>query len=692
MRIAFSTIGCPDFDWVDIYTMAKDFQFDGIEIRGIGRNIHAVTAAPFTPRRINQTIRKLSDLRLTIPCLSSSTPLKDEADREAAILEITEYIELAGRLGASYIRVLADREPQPEGEVDDEKIARALLLLADRAKGKGVKLLVETNGVYADTARLRKLLDRVNRPEVAALWDIHHPYRFFHEQPEATVQNLGRYIRHVHAKDSVVEDGRIVYKMMGEGDLPIYRMLDCLRESDYDGFVSLEWVKRWMPDLTDAGIVFPHFAHFVKTYSAQCLQTDNRGTGKYPWPKEHLIDLTFPEVLDRIVKEFPDQFAFRYTTCDYTRTYSEFRDDVDLFARSLIAMGVKRGDHVAIWATNIPQWFITFWAAVEIGAVLVTVNTAYKVHEAEYLLRQSDTHTLIMIDGYKDSNYVEIINEVCPELKSTAPGELFSKRLPYLRNVISCESEQPGCFTWEGALALAKDVPMSEVHQRARQLDRHDVCNMQYTSGTTGFPKGVMLTHYNVVNNGKAIGDCMDLSSYDQLMIQVPMFHCFGMVLAMTAAMTHATTMSPIPYFSPKVSLECIRKEPITAFHGVPTMFIAMLEHPDFEKTDFSRVRTGIMAGSPCPVKVMQEVFERMHMTEVCITYGQTEASPATTMSKTTDPIEVRVNTVGGPMFAVECKIVDPETGEELSDDVDGEFCARGYNIMKGYYKMPEAT
>jgi len=692
MRIAFSTIGCPDFDWVDIYTMAKDFQFDGIEIRGIGRNIHAVTAAPFTPRRINQTIRKLSDLRLTIPCLSSSTPLKDEADREAAILEITEYIELAGRLGASYIRVLADREPQPEGEVDDEKIARALLLLADRAKGKGVKLLVETNGVYADTARLRKLLDRVNRPEVAALWDIHHPYRFFHEQPEATVQNLGRYIRHVHAKDSVVEDGRIVYKMMGEGDLPIYRMLDCLRESDYDGFVSLEWVKRWMPDLTDAGIVFPHFAHFVKTYSAQCLQTDNRGTGKYPWPKEHLIDLTFPEVLDRIVKEFPDQFAFRYTTCDYTRTYSEFRDDVDLFARSLIAMGVKRGDHVAIWATNIPQWFITFWAAVEIGAVLVTVNTAYKVHEAEYLLRQSDTHTLIMIDGYKDSNYVEIINEVCPELKSTAPGELFSKRLPYLRNVISCESEQPGCFTWEGALALAKDVPMSEVHQRARQLDRHDVCNMQYTSGTTGFPKGVMLTHYNVVNNGKAIGDCMDLSSYDQLMIQVPMFHCFGMVLAMTAAMTHATTMSPIPYFSPKVSLECIRKEPITAFHGVPTMFIAMLEHPDFEKTDFSRVRTGIMAGSPCPVKVMRDVFEKMHMTEVCITYGQTEASPATTMSKTTDPIEVRVNTVGGPMFAVECKIVDPETGEELPDNVDGEFCARGYNIMKGYYKMPEAT
>ena len=431
----------------------------------------------------------------------------------------------------------------------------------------------------------------------------------------------------------------------------------------------------------------------MQTYSAQCLQTDDRGTGKYLWPKEHLIDLTFPEVLDRVVKEFPDQYAFRYTTCDYTRTYAQFRDDVDQFARALIAMGVKKGDHVAIWATNIPQWFITFWASARIGAVLVTVNTAYKVHEAEYLLRQSDTHTLVMIDGYKDSNYVQIINEICPELKTTAPGELFSKRLPHLRNIITCDSEQPGCFTWEGALALAKDVPMSEVYQRSRQIDKNDVCNMQYTSGTTGFPKGVMLTHYNVVNNGKAIGDCMDLSSHDHMMIQVPMFHCFGMVLAMTASVTHAVTMSPIPYFSPRVSLECIRKEPtITAFHGVPTMFIAMLEHPDFEKTDFSNMRTGIMAGSPCPVKVMQDVVDKMHMSEICITYGQTEASPATTMSKTTDSLDVRVNTVGAAMFAVECKIVDPDTGEELPDNTDGEFCARGYNIMKGYYKMPEAT
>ena len=355
-------------------------------------------------------------------------------------------------------------------------------------------------------------------------------------------------------------------------------------------------------------------------------------------------------------------------------------------------MGVRKGDHVAIWATNVPAWYITFWATTKIGAVLVTVNTAYKIHEAEYLLRQSDTHTLVMIDGYKDSDYVGIMKELCPELATCEPGKLESKKFPFLKNIITTDSRQPGCYTWDEAIKLAEQVPYSEVEARRRTIDKNDVCNMQYTSGTTGFPKGVMLTHYNVVNNGKAIGDCMDLSTADRMMIQVPMFHCFGMVLAMTASVTHGTTMSPITAFSPRKGLACINKEKITAFHGVPTMFIAMLGHPDFEKTDFSHMRTGIMAGSPCPIKTMQDVIEKMHMDEICITYGQTEASPATTMSKTTDSIEDRVNTVGGPIFGVECKIVDPETNEDLPDEVDGEFVARGYNIMKGYYKMPEAT
>ena len=298
-----------------------------------------------------------------------------------------------------------------------------------------------------------------------------------------------------------------------------------------------------------------------------------------------------------------------------------------------------------------------------------------------------------MIDGFKDSNYIEIMKELCPELETAEPGKpLYTKRLPFLRNIITIESKLKGCLTWNEALEYADKTPIEEVQRRAASLSKDDVCNMQYTSGTTGFPKGVMLTHYNVINNGKTIGDGMDLSTADRLMIQVPMFHCFGLVLAMTASVTHGTTMCPIPYFQPRVSLDCINKEKITAFHGVPTMFIALLEHEDFAKTDFSNMRTGIMAGSPCPVKVMQDVINKMNMKECVIVYGQTESSPGDTMSTIDDSIERRVNTVGKAMFGVECKIVDPETGKELPDNTDGEFVARGYNIMKGYYKMPQAT
>ena len=698
MKLAFSTLGCPDFDWSDIYSMAKDFGFDGIEMRGLGNDIFSVHARPFEPDQLDRTIANLKRMRLTIPCLSTGCVLKDAERWPETKAEIEEYIRLANRLGASYIRLLGDRNADIEGPVDDEVVLRALKEVLPLAEEMNVTLLVETNGVYTDTARLRDLLTRAESDSVGALWDMHHPYRFAGESPETTVQNLGVYIKYTHTKDSVMENGRVRYRMMGEGDLPIGDMIRALRSVNYEGFVTLEWLRAYAPDLESAGIVFPHFANYMAQYMdggavSHRLQDNVRKTGKYVWPKNMLIDLTFPQVLDRMVEEFPEQPAFRYTTLDYTRTYSEFRDDVDTFARSLIAMGVKPGDHVAIWATNVPAWYITFWATVKIGAVLVTVNTAYKIHEAEYLLRQSDTHTLVMVDGYKDSDYIAIINELCPELKGHDPFHpLHTRRFPFLRNIITVESRQEGCLTWEDALSMAERVDVGEVYRRAATINKHDVCNMQYTSGTTGFPKGVMLTHYNVVNNGKAIGDCMDLSTADRMMIQVPMFHCFGMVLAMTASMTHGVTMSPIPAFSPRKGLDCINREKITCFHGVPTMFIAMLGHEDFPKTDFSCMRTGIMAGSPCPIKVMREVIEKMHMDEICITYGQTEASPATTMSKTTDSVETRVNTVGGAIFGVECRIVDPETNQPVPDGADGEFVARGYNIMKGYYKMPEAT
>ncbi len=696
MKIGFSTVGCPDFAWSDIFSMAKDLGFDGIEIRGLGDDISALRARPFSEEHIDKTAARLKKSGIAISCFASGCALKEKENRQENIAEIKKYIELAKKTDTKFIRILADKWAAPEGdEVDDAFIAEVLKELSPFAEKAEVYLLVETNGVFADTARLKALLEKVNSPFVAALWDMHHPYRFMGEAPAKTVENLGKLIKYTHIKDSVMENGNVVYKMMGEGDLPVAEMIGALQTVEYDGFVTLEWVKRWMPSLDNAAIVFPQFIHYIADYNIvkhESLQVSNRGDGYYVWPKETLIDETFPDVLDRMCKEFPNQYAFRYTELDYTRTYPEFREDVDNFARALMAMGVKRGDHVAIWATNTPAWYITFWATTKIGAVLVTVNTAYKIHEAEYLLRQSDTHTLVMIDGFKDCDYIGIIKELCPELENCEAGHLKAKKLPKLRNIITTDSRHKGCFTWDEAFALAEKTPISELEERRRNISKHDVANMQYTSGTTGFPKGVMLTHYNVVNNGKAIGDCMDLSTADRMMIQVPMFHCFGMVLAMTASMTHGVTMSPITAFSPRKGLDCINREKITAFHGVPTMFIAMLGNENFDKTDFSHMRTGIMAGSPCPIKVMEEVIEKMHMPEICITYGQTEASPACTMSKTTDTIETRVNTVGSKIFGVECKIVDPETGEDLPDNVDGEFVARGYNIMKGYYKMPEAT
>ncbi|HAN22062.1 MAG: AMP-dependent synthetase [Clostridiales bacterium GWF2_36_10] len=702
MKIAFSTLACPDYSFSDIYSMATDLGFDGVEVRGLGLDIFDGRTMPFSEQQLPQTVQKLRSLGLEVSCLSSGCCLKFASKAKENIEEIKKYIELANALKTKFVRVLGDLNPSPSCDpteiVDDDTIFSQLNELVPFAEQNGITLLVETNGVYSDTSRLKALLDRFKSDSIAALWDFHHPYRYSGESPEKTVQNLGRYIQYVHVKDSIIADGTIRYRLMGEGDLPIPEMIFALRSINYSGFITLEWVKRWAPDLEDAGIVFPQYVNYMSQYtgkgkSAGALINNLRGDGKYIWEKNTLIDLTFPQVLDRVCEAFPNQYAFRYTTHNYTRTYPQFKDDVDKFARALISLGVKRGDHVSVWATNVPQWFITFWAVTKIGAVLVTVNTAYKIYEAEYLLRQSDTHTLVMIDGYKDSDYVGIIKELCPELENSEPGKpLYIKRLPFLRNIITIDSKQNGCLTWEEAVAYAENTPIEEVQRRAAAISKFDVCNMQYTSGTTGFPKGVMLTHYNVVNNGKTIGDGMDLSTADRMMIQVPMFHCFGMVLAMTASITHGTTMSPIAYFQPKISLECINKEKITAFHGVPTMFIALLEHEDFKKTDFSHLRTGIMAGSPCPVKVMQDVFEKMNMSEITIVYGQTEASPGCTMSMTTDSIDVRVNTVGRAMYGVECKIVDPETGKDLPDNVDGEFVARGYNIMKGYYKMPQAT
>lgn len=404
------------------------------------------------------------------------------------------------------------------------------------------------------------------------------------------------------------------------------------------------------------------------------------------------IENTLGGVLDDLSKNNPNGWAVRYTDRNYFRTWKELNDEADLIARGMMSLGVKKGDHVAIWATNTPEWILTLFAAAKIGAVLVTVNTNFKIFELEYLLRQSDTKLLVMIGGFKNNDYVATVNELLPELQTTS-GEIESEHLPFLKRVVFAGKETPeGMLNFEDLKILGGDFPVEIYEENKKTLNTHDVVNMQYTSGTTGFPKGVMLTHYNILNNGKTIGDGMKFTKNDKLCITVPFFHCFGLVLAMMACITHGTTMVPVERYSPVPVMNAISVEKCTAVHGVPTMFIAMLEHAQFNNFDFSSLRTGIMAGSPCPIEVMKKVIDKMNMREIVIVFGQTEASPGCTMTTTSDSIDKRVNTVGRAFPGVECKIIDPESGEELPINTPGEFCARGYNIMKGYYKMPEAT
>ena len=690
MNLAFSTKFHKVSGFGDFLKIAEELHYDGIEIHDIKADAFSGKTSPFSPDMASVTKRTLINSQKAIACIDVDCNVADKENAEEIMKKIETAVSVARNINVSYVKVYAESDDENAVDYVTEFMADVIAL----CEKNNVTVLVETEGLYANTDKLCDLLNFFASDYIGADWNMYETYFKAKEDAEKTIKNLGAYVKLVHMTDAE-EYGK--HTLIGEGKLPVDEMTNALRSINYAGFVCIEWNPEWVSEIDDLEIILTHYESFMEamgsTKSNKKHFYNKARTGKFVWEKEELIEKTFSQVLDTMVEEFPDQLAFKYTTLDYTRTYSEFRDDVDTFARALIAMGVKAGTHVSVWATNVPQWYIAFWATTKIGAVLVTVNTAYKIHEAEYLLRQSDTHTLIMVKGYRDSHYDEIMAELCPELENTKPGEqLHSKKLPFLRNVITVGYEQKGCMTWNEALEKASQVPVEEVYRMASLVKKDDVCNMQYTSGTTGFPKGVMLTHYNVVNNGKCIGDRMDLSTADRMMIQVPMFHCFGMVLAMTATMTHGGTVLPLPYFSPKSSLACVNNERITAFHGVPTMFIAMLQHPDFEKTDFSYVRTGIMAGSPCPIAKMREVVDKMNMKEITIVYGQTEASPGCTMSSTDDPLEVRVATVGRPLPKIECKVIDPETGLECPDEVNGEFVARGYNIMKGYYKMPKAT
>ena len=401
-----------------------------------------------------------------------------------------------------------------------------------------------------------------------------------------------------------------------------------------------------------------------------------------------MIEKTIGQILDETAEKYPDNDALVYLDGPRYK-YKEFKEICDNMAKGLMNLGVKKGDHVAVWGYNVPEWVILQFATAKIGAVLVTVNINYKSHELEYLLKQSDSTTLFLVKGFRDVNYIDTVYKVVPEIKEGKTSE----KLPFLKNVVFIgEEKHEGILNFGDVLKMGENVSDEELADVQNSLDPHDVVNMQYTSGTTGFPKGVMLTHYNIVNNAYWVGNYLGLTDKDRMCIPVPFFHCFGCVMSTLNCVLYGATMVPIKIFDAGEVLKAVDKEKCTVIQGVPTMFIRELNHPDFGKYDTTSLRTGIMAGATCPMEVMKRVMNEMHVSEITICYGLTEASPVITQTKRDDPVEKRVETVGKAHPPVDVKIIDPETGRELPPNEPGELVARGYNIMKGYYKMPEET
>ncbi|NLM01524.1 MAG: AMP-binding protein [Treponema sp.] len=406
-----------------------------------------------------------------------------------------------------------------------------------------------------------------------------------------------------------------------------------------------------------------------------------------------MIELTLNQLLREKTKENPSQEFMVYSDRDLRFTYAQFDKRVDDLACGLHALGVRKGDHLGIWATNVPDWLTYMFACARLGAVAVTVNTSYKLHELEYLVKQADLTTLCLTDGIKDSNYVQMIKELIPELDYCERGCLKSERFPYLKNVVFMGPEKfRGLYSTPEIMLLGQHIDIDIIHKIESELTADDVINMQYTSGTTGFPKGVMLTSRNIVNNGFYIGESMRYTSKERVCLPVPLFHCFGIVLGVMAILSHGATHIMLENFDPLLALASIHKEKCTAIYGVPTMFISIINHPMFDMFDMSSLRTGIMAGSGCPVELLKTVMDKMNVKEITSVYGLTETSPGMTQSRWNQSAQVRATTVGYELPHVEVKVLDPETNEECPVGVQGELCCRGYNIMKGYYKMPEAT
>ena len=406
------------------------------------------------------------------------------------------------------------------------------------------------------------------------------------------------------------------------------------------------------------------------------------------------VNKTIGQVIQEAALHYPENPALIQPEFKLRQNYRNFYASCRETAKGLMAMGVKRGDKISVWTTNIPQWVYLQFSLGMIGGILVTVNTNYQSHELEYILEQSDSTTLFLMDSYRDTSFYNTVRNVMPEVDSCKPGHLVCAKLPLMKNIVYIGEKvsTPGMFKFKDMTNMGKSITDQELEDRMNSLDDQDVINMQYTSGTTGFPKGVMLTHHNIVNNARMVGDVMGMTDTDSLLIQVPLFHCFGCVMSTLNCVYHASAMVLLEFFDPAKALQTIDAQRCTAVNGVPTMFVAMLNHPDFDHYDMSSLRTGIMAGALCPEETMNQVRTKMHCSEVVIAFGQTESSPVMTMTRRDDPVKLRVASVGRLLPDIEGKIIDPETGNDSPVNVQGEIVTRSACVMSGYYKMPEAT
>lgn len=409
-----------------------------------------------------------------------------------------------------------------------------------------------------------------------------------------------------------------------------------------------------------------------------------------PW----LDGLTIGAVLDATSSRFADREAIVFPQTGVRMSYREFHAAVQEAARGMIALGIRPGEHVGIWSTNIPEWLVLQYAAATMGAVLVTVNPAYRPFELSYTIEQSDIVALFLTDSFKSSDYYAIFAEVCPDLNQAQEGKLKSNNFPKLRYAIALKPNPPqGFLSWAHMVDAGKTIAPAALAEIARALKATDVINIQYTSGTTGFPKAAQLTHRNILMNAWYVTGCQNISHEDRLCVPVPFYHCFGCVMGSLGSMVRgATIVVPAEYFNPAATLSAVEHERCTILYGVPTMFVALLNDPTYKERNLTSLRSGIMAGSPCPIEIMKKVIDDMGCHEITIAYGQTETSPVVTQSVTTDPIGLRVETVGRALPGIDIKIVDPNTDKELEDNQQGELCARGHCTMAGYYKNPEAT